>query len=181
MLAAGLTGCGPVIVASVTTGSTKLAEDGRTFGSIVDDSSIVIKIDRLIKEDEQISAHSHINITSINGVVLLTGEVPDMETRDKILAFARSINGVKRTVNEMQIGPVSTLAARSNDSWITSKVKTKLIYDKRIDSTRIKVVTENSSVYLLGLITNAEADYAIETVRSVSGISRVVILFEYTD
>jgi osmotically-inducible protein OsmY len=176
-----LSGCGPVIVAGVTHGSTKLTEDGRTFGSIVDDSSIVIKIDRLIKENEAISAHSHINITSINGIVLLTGEVPNLEARDKILDIARSVNGVRRTVNEMRVGPVSTLAARSNDSWLTSKVKTSLIYDKRIDSTRIKVVTENSTVYLLGIITNTEAEYVTETVRSVSGIKRVVILFEYSD
>lgn len=176
-----LSACGPAIVASVTHGTTKVAEDGRTFGSMVDDSSIVIKIDSLIKEDEKISDRSHVNITSINGIVLLTGEVPDIETRDNILTKARSVNGVKRTVNELTIGAPSPLSARSNDSWLTSKVKTKLIYDKRVDSTRIKIVSENKAVYLLGLVTHAEAEYATETVRSVSGIQRVVILFEYTD
>lgn len=176
-----LSACGPVIVAGVTHGSTKLSEDGRTFGSMIDDSSIVIKIDRLIKEDENVSSRSHINITSINGIVLLTGETPDIETRDSILTKARSVNGVKRTVNEIQIGALSSLGARSNDSWLTSKVKAKLIYDKRVDSTKIKVVSENSSVYLLGLVTQSEAEYATETTRSVSGIKRVVILFEYTD
>lgn len=176
-----LSACGPVIVAGVTHGSTKLSEDGRTFGSMIDDSSIVIKIDRLIKEDENVSSRSHINITSINGIVLLTGETPDIETRDSILTKARSVNGVKRTVNEIQIGALSSLGARSNDSWLTSKVKAKLIYDKRVDSTKIKVVSENSSVYLLGLVTQSEAEYATETTRSISGIKRVVILFEYTD
>jgi osmotically-inducible protein OsmY len=176
-----LTACGPVIVASVTHGTTKLSEDGRTFGSMVDDSSIVIKIDSLIKEDERLADRSHINITSINGIVLLTGETPDTEFRDSILTMARSVNGVKRTVNEILITAPSSLSARSNDSWLTSKVKTKLIYDKRVDSTRIKVVTENKSVFLLGLVNHAEADYATETVRTVSGVQRVVILFEYID
>lgn len=173
--------CGPVIVASVTHGTTRVAEDGRTFGSMVDDSSIVIKIDRLIKDNEKLSARSHINITSINGMVLLTGETPEIDYRNNILTIARSVNGVKRTVDEIQISAPSSLGARSNDSWLTGKVKTKLIYDKRVDSTRVKVVSENKSVYLLGLVTHAEAEYATETTRSVSGIKRVVILFEYTD
>lgn len=176
-----ITACGPVIVAGVSHGSTKLSEDGRTFGSMVDDSSIVVKIDQLIKEDEKISDKNNINITSINGLVLLTGEVADMETRDFVLSKTRSVNGVKRTVNEMKVDLPSSVASRSNDSWLTSKVKTRLIYDKRIDSTRVKVVTENKSVYLLGLVTQAEAEYATEATRSVSGVQRVVILFEYTD
>ncbi len=181
LLASSASGCGPTIIAGVSHGSTKLSEDGRTFGSMIDDSSIVIEIDSLFSKDENISDRSHINITSINGIVLLTGETPDIDTRNSILNKVRSVKGVKRTVNEIRIGKPSSLSARSNDSWLTSKVKTKLVYDKRIDSTKIKVVSENESVFLLGLISYAEAEYVKEATRSVSGIKRVVILFEYTD
>ncbi|MFV1993636.1 MAG: BON domain-containing protein [Acidiferrobacterales bacterium] len=181
LLASSATGCGPTIVAGVSHGSTKLSEDGRTFGSMIDDSSIVIEIDSLFSKVENISERSHINVTSINGVVLLTGETPDIETRNSILGIVRSVKGVKRTINEIRIDTPSSLGARSNDSWLTSKVKTKLVYDKRVDSTKIKVVSEDKSVFLLGLISRTEADYATATTRTVSGIKRVVVLFEYTD
>lgn len=181
LLASSASGCGPAFVAGVSHGSTKFSEDGRTFGSMIDDSSIVIEIDSLFSKDENISGRSHIGVTSINGIVLLTGETPDIETRNSILEKARSVNGVKRTVNEIRIDKPSSLSARSNDSWLTSKVKAKLVYDKRVDSTRIKVVSENKSVFLLGLVSHAEAEYATEAARRVSGVKRVVILFEYTD
>lgn len=181
LLAFSVSGCGPTIVAGVGHGSAALSEDGRTFGSMIDDSSIVIEIDSLFSRNDKISDGSHINVISINGIVLLTGETPDIETRNSILDIVRSVKGVKRTVNEIRIINPSSLSARSNDSWLTSKVKTKLVYDKRIDSTRIKVVTENKSVFLLGLISRAEAEYATEATRAVSGIKRVVVLFEYTD
>lgn len=174
-------GCAPALVAGVGTGSTIVASDHRTFGSLIDDANIELKINKMITDHRKLSEAANISVTSVNGVVLLTGQVPDAELRDQVLATARDVKGVRRTINEIAIAPVNKLSDRSRNVWITSKVKTRLISDERIDSTRIKVITENRSVFLMGLVAYQEGEYATQAASNVSGIERVVKLFEYID
>lgn len=175
-----LNGCAPIIVAGAGTAAVA-AHDRRTVGAFIDDQAIEVKVRNAIHADETLRKQSHINITSVNGIVLLSGEVPTAEARDQVLGRARTVAGIRQIVNEIQVAPASTFASRSHDTWLTTKVKTNLVRVDDLDSTRVKVVTENDVVYLLGLVTKREADSATEAARTVSGVARVVKLFEYID
>ena len=173
-------GCAPVIVAGGATAAV-VANDRRTLGSFIDDETIELKSRKALNSDASLGENMHVNITSVNGVVLLTGETAAAEQRDRAIADVREVLGIRRIVNELRVAPISNLANRANDSWLTSKAKARLIATKDLDSGQIKVVTENSTVYLLGLVKKNEADIVTEAVRQVGGVRRVVKLFEYLD
>ena len=122
----------------------------------------------------------HINVTSINGVVLLTGEAPTEAQRTKILDHVRVVPRVRRTVNEIRISPATAYSSRMSDTLITTKVKSKMLGDEKLDSLRIKVITEYGVVYLMGVGQKKEAERAAELTRQVGGVQKVVKLFEYT-
>lgn len=172
--------CAPVLVAGGATAAV-VATDRRTAGAFVDDEAIEIKARRLLTDDRDLGDDVHINITSVNGVVLLSGEATTTELRDKAVAHARSVQGIRRIVSEINVAEPTAFATRVHDSWITAKVKSKLLETENIKSNQIKVVTENSVVYLMGLVKNQEGDIAAEATRTVASIKRVVKLFEYID
>lgn len=173
-------GCAPAVVAGAGTAAVA-AHDRRTVGSFVDDQTIEVRAASAIRTDEDLRRDTHVNVTSMNGIVLLTGEAATAEARDRVLAKVREVPGIRRTVNEIRIAPPSSFGARSHDTWLTTKVKTKLIKTETLDSMRVKVVTENKAVYLLGLVTQQEATLATDAARSTGGVARVVKLFEYLD
>jgi len=175
-----LQACAPVIVAGAGTAAVA-AHDRRTVGAFVDDSAIEIKVRNAISGDESLRNDAHISITSMNGIVLLSGEAPTHEQRDRILAKARTVAGIRQIANEIRVAPRAPFGSRSYDTWLTTKVKTKMVWTDELDSTRVKVVTENGAVYLLGLVTQKEAELATQAARGVSGVARVVKLFEYID
>lgn len=175
-----LQGCAPVVVAGAGTAAVA-AHDRRTVGAFVDDQTIEMKAATAIRSDEELRRDTHINVTSLNGIVLLTGEAATPEARDRVLAKVREIAGIRRTVDEIRVAPPSSFGARSHDTWLTTKVKSKLIKTENLDSMRVKVVTENKAVYLLGLVTQNEASLATEAARTTGGVTRVVKLFEYLD
>lgn len=173
-------GCASVIVAGGTTAAV-VASDRRTVGAFVDDNAIELKSRKALNADPDINDDVHINITSMNGLVLLTGETTSAELRDRVLGIVREVPGIRRIVNEIRVAEPRAFAYTTHDGWITSKVKAKLLATEGIRSSHIKVVTENSAVYLMGLVTQKEGDMAAEAVRPVGGIKRVVKLFEYLD
>jgi osmotically-inducible protein OsmY len=175
-----LQGCAALVVAGAGT-TAVAANDRRTIGAQVDDQAIELKVSSAMKSDETLRREAHVNATSMNGIVLLTGETATPELRDRVLTKVREINGIRRAVNEIRIAPPSLIGSRSHDTWLTTKVKTKMIQAENLDSSRVKVVTENDAVYLLGLVTQKEAGVATDAARSVTGVARVVKLFEYTD
>lgn len=175
-----LQGCAAAVVAGAGTGAV-IAHDRRTFGTVIDDQNIELKMRRYIMQREVLRDNTHVNITSVNGVVLLSGEVQSEQQRNELLTATRAVAGVRRTVNQMTIAPTSSLASRSQDTWLTGKVKARLAGDSRVDSTRIKVVTEAGSVYLMGLVTRQEGADAADAAKIVSGAKRIVKLFEYID
>ena len=151
----------------------------RSTGTRFDDEVIETKaLVNLDKTDPQL-AQAHISITSYNGVVLMTGQVPSEDMRQKAADVVSRVGGIKRVHNELTVSGNSSTLVRSNDSWISTKIKTKLLADSQIEGSRIKVVTENGVVYLMGLLTREEGDMAAEVARTTSGVQKVVRIFEY--
>lgn len=175
-----LQGCAPAVVGGAATGAS-VAYDRRTAGTVIDDQGIEFKAAYALFNNKEIYDQSHINVTSYNGVVLLTGETPSQALKQKATAEVKKIPKVRRIHNELAIAAPSALPSRSSDAWITSKVKAKMTTDEQTDPFHIKVVTERGIVYLLGFVSHAEADRAVNLVKNTAGVQRVVKIFEYTD
>ncbi|PKM30549.1 MAG: phospholipid-binding protein [Gammaproteobacteria bacterium HGW-Gammaproteobacteria-11] len=176
-----LSGCSTVIKA--TRDAPLEGNPGtRTFGSTIDDQLIETKINvNVAKAHVDIEREARVHVTSFNGVVLLTGQVPRAELKSLAEQEARQVQRVKVVHNELTIGANLPLLARNNDVLITSSAKTRLLADNSIPGRRIKVVTEAGIVYLMGLVSRAEADLAVQAVQNVGGVQRIVKLFEYID
>ncbi len=175
-----LQGCVPILIGGAATG-VGMAHDRRTLGAIIDDENIELKAAATIGLDATLKNLVHVNITSLNGIVLLTGEAATPEARDQVLTHVRAVNGVRRITNELREAPPSTLGRRSRDSLITSAVKSRFLVTRRLDPTRVKVITEAGVVYLMGLVTRAEGDLAAEQAATIEGVTGVVKVFEYID
>lgn len=172
-----LAGCVPAVV-MVGTQVAVSAVDRRSTGAQVDDQTIEIKI--ASNAANRYANDVHLNATSYNGVVLLTGEVPSTVVQDEITQLATSTDRVKNVQNDMVIGPVTDLQARTNDSYITGKVKTRLLEDSsKVNPIYVKVVTERSVVYLMGMVTKQEAETAAQIAATTNGVVKVVKVFEY--
>ncbi len=155
--------------------------DRRTFGTVVEDKSIEWKSLQILYGVDEIRINTHINATSYNGLLLLTGEAPSEKLINNIVSRLRQIPKVQRVQNEILLAAPSSLLSRSSDSVITSKSKVSLLSLNNIngfDPTRVKVVSENGVVYLMGLLHKHEVTPVIETIRRVGGVQRVVKLFE---
>lgn len=175
-----LQGCAPAIVGGAATGAA-VAHDRRTVGSVVDDQGIELKAFNTLFRQNELYDVSHINVTSYNGIVLVTGETPTKAMKAQITEEIENLPKVRKVHNEMAIASPSAMSARSSDTWLTSKVKTKMTADTDIDPFRFKVVTSRGTVYLMGMVTRAQADKAVDLTRRTGGVQRVVKIFEYTD
>jgi osmotically-inducible protein OsmY len=175
-----LQGCAAVVVAGVA-GGVALAHDKRKTQTILDDQSIEFNIYNKISENTELEKHTHINVISYNGVVLLTGEAPKTHMREKVAEIARNTDKVKRVYNAIKVMQPTSLKSRNNDTWITTRVKSKLLGKKETDGLRIKVVTENATVYLMGIIPKHQADFAADLASRVEGVKGVVKVFEYVN
>ena len=176
-----LTGCIPLLVGGTAVG-VGVAHDRRTTGTVVDDQTIELKLYDAL--NQQLPPGNHINTTSYNGAVLLTGEVVSEAVRQQAEQIARNLGEprVREVYNELAVGPPSSLSVQSNDALITSKVKTALLQITNIpgfDPSRVKVVTDRGVVHLMGLVKRQEADAAADKASQVGGVNQVVTLFEY--
>jgi osmotically-inducible protein OsmY len=154
------------------------AHNTRTTGTFVEDEAIELKI---INSVSQNADYSHINATSYNNIVLLTGEAATEDVRQRIHDLAAATEKVRQVHDYIRVGPTSSLAARSNDTWLTTQVKTQHLRIKDFDPTRVKVVTESGVVYLMGLLNPKEGAAVAELTRRIGGVRKVVKLFEYRD
>ena len=153
----------------------------RTWGSAIDDEQIeTLALVNLGKASHALD-DAHINVTSYNGVVLLSGEVSNNEQRELAGKTVGKINRVRQVYNELQVQDKTSFFSRTHDSWLTSKIKSKLLANSDIDSGRIKVVTEDNTVFMMGLLTSAEADQAVKVIRDTDGVQKIVKVFEYID
>jgi len=155
----------------------------RSLGSKIDDQVIGGRVARAVAQahPDLVKPTSHIVVTSYNGVVLLAGQIPRPELKPLAENAARSVQGIHRLHNELQIMPPTTGLVRSNDALLTSNIKAQMIADSSVASTRIKVVTENGTVFLLGIVTHQQASDAMAVVQSAAGVQKIVKLFQYLD
>jgi len=173
-----LQGCAAIAVGGIA-GAVVMSEDRRTVGTITEDTAIELKASSRL--GQKLKEGVHINAFSFNRMLLLTGEVPDAAAREEAERIARGIEYVRGVYNELTVSGVSSYTVRSNDSLITSKVKTRFLDSKKFNGIHVKVVTENSVVYLMGLVKREEANDATEVARTTSGVQKVVRVFEFID
>jgi osmotically-inducible protein OsmY len=170
-------GCAPLAVTAAA-GGAMMATDRRPPGIYIEDENIEWRVFARLREG---FPGAHVNATSYNRRVLLTGEAPTEEMKKRIEDAVRGVTNVKEVVNELKVAGASSLAARGNDALITSNVKALMVNnEKRFAVLHIKVLTEANVVYLMGLVTPAEGEAAAEIARRAQGVSRVVKVFEYT-
>lgn len=181
VLTVTLQGCAEMLAGGAAIGATAV-NDRRSAGTVIDDEAIEWKVLGELRSDGELWDQTHINATSFNRAVLLTGEAPSEELRARVEQRVKGLPGVTRVYNEIALAAPSSYLSRSSDTVITGKVKTSFLGIQDIegfDPTRVKVVTERGVVYLLGLVTRAEADAVTERARQAGGVQRVVRLFDY--
>jgi osmotically-inducible protein OsmY len=175
VLAGALQACAPLMVGGMV-GGAMVATDRRTSGIQLEDEAIELKAANRIRE--MMSGRGHINVTSYNRQVLITGEAVNAQDRDYAARLVGEVENVRKVVNEVVVGPNSSLKDRSTDALITAKVKAQMVDSKDIFANAYKIVTERGVVYLMGRVTQREADRATEVARQVSGVKKVVRIFE---
>lgn len=173
-----LQGCAAVVVGAGV-GAATAAHDRRTLGTQVDDKTVAARLKTALSNNQALEDGANINIQVFNGVALLVGQSPNEDLKTQAQRTAEGVKNVRKFHNQIRIGspiPASTVA---NDVWLSSKVRTSLIADKRINGLHISVTVEDSEVFLMGLVSEREANIAVEVSRNVSGVARVVKAFEY--
>lgn len=177
-LSTQLSACVPVVVGGAAAGGA-MAADRRTSGTYIEDQAIELKAGKAIADSLKDKVHA--NVTSYNRQVLITGEVSDEANKKKAESLVKPIENVASIKNYLEIAKNSSLSTRTNDAYITSKVKANFLKENKFAANYVKVVTESGTVYLLGLVTHKEADDAVEIARSIGGVKTVVKVFEYID
>ena len=173
-----LQGCFPVVAAGVGTGAL-MAADRRTTGAYIEDEGIEIKAVSQISAKYKDS--THVNVTSFNRHVLITGEVANDAAKADIAQIVAGVSNVKAISNELAVSGLSGISSRSSDSIITGDVKLRFLKNKTFQADHVKVITENGTVFLMGLVYHKEAEAATEIASTTSGVRRVVKVFEYLD
>ena len=171
-----LAGC-PVAILGGGAAAITAMEDRRTSGTMIDDDAIETAVRRALRE--RYGENTHVNVTSFNRSVLLTGEVPDAARRAEVEKLVQGIGNVRSVTNDLQVAVPSSLGARANDSLITTRVKARLLESNKVNPVHVKVVTEAGVVYLMGVVTEQEANDAVEIARTTGGVIKVVKIFEY--
>jgi osmotically-inducible protein OsmY len=178
MLFSVLQGCAVATVVAVTAGATMVA-DRRTFSKQIDDQSIELIAHNELNKQKALSKNTNLHVISLNGTVLVIGQAPNTYLRDLAIKTIQDLPDIVTIHNQVRISSTIAITTQSNDIWLTSKVKSALLTNGEVNAKDIKVVTENSEVFLMGLVTKKEADIVVEIVRNINGVSRVFKAFEY--
>ena len=168
------------LVAGVATGGV-IIYDHRGIQMVATDQKIIFETHTALKKNKEIQDRTHINMTSFNRVVLLTGQAPNTNLRNQVLQIVRKTPKIKKIYNYLTLQGPSSPLTRSSDTWVTTKIKSKMLATERLHSSQIKVLTENGHVYLLGEVTQVQADIAVNLARRVTGVQRVIKLFDYVE
>ncbi len=175
--------CVPLVV-TATVAVVDIALDRRTAGKYWDDNVLEVKLRGDISQDEALGDGINVSVTALNGIVLLSGQVNNDTQRQRAEQLARKYidsGEVSNVVNELALAGKTNLSSRLNDTWITGKVKARLLNVENLPTTAVKVVTEHGKVYLLGQVTQIEAEAAVEAARTVRGVTHIVKVFEYIE
>lgn len=173
-----LQGCAGLFIAGAAT-TAGAANDRRSFATQMSDQNLELKASSMLTQDKALSDASRISIIANNGNLLLVGQTPTAAYQKRAEKLIADIPGVRRVMNELRISAPIDLAQQTTDSWITTKTKTLIIDNPDVNTLKLKVVTENSEVFLIGMVTEVEANTAVEVARHVKGVQRVVKVFEY--
>ena len=172
-----LAGCVPMVVGTAVVGGAIVATDRRAGGSQVDDELIQMKGGSRLDEAFP-DGRVRVNVTSYNRMVLLTGQVPNDADKATVEQVVAKVDNVQSVINELSVGPATTLSERSKDAFVTTKVKASIVDSQDLFANSIKIVTHRGVVYLMGRVTEREANHAAELARGVSGVNKVVKVFE---
>ncbi|RAW89778.1 division/outer membrane stress-associated lipid-binding lipoprotein [Photorhabdus laumondii] len=174
-----LQGCIGTVVVSSAAVATKTATDPRTIGQQVDDSTLEARVSNALNKDKQLKEQTRIITTAYQGKVLLTGQSPDSSLPERAKQIASRVNGAHTVYNEIRQGKPVELGTASKDTWITTKVRSKILASDSVKSSNIKVVTENGEVFLLGILTKQEGNAAAKIASETNGVKRVTTAFTY--
>ncbi len=176
-----LVGCAGLLFGGAATTTAVVAHDTRTTGTFIEDQAIELKASEAIRGNDSLNSQVHLSVTSYNQVVLVTGQAPTDELRKTAIALVSGIEKVRHVYDEIQIAAPSSMMTRSSDSLLTAKVKTKLFTVDNIDATKVKVVSENGVVFLMGILRQTTGSIVADAASRVGGAQKIVKLFEYRD
>jgi osmotically-inducible protein OsmY len=171
-----LSGCAPLVVGGAAAGAAMVATDRRTSGTQLEDQNISFKVES--RMSQKFGDTARVNASTYEGVVLLTGDIPNEAAKEQATSLAQGVENVKKVVNQLGVGPVASFSARSNDTWLGSKVRSELLNTKYVPSGTISVTVDKGVVYLQGKVTQAEGEYAANAAAGISGVTKVVKLFD---
>ncbi len=173
-----LQGCVTAAVVGVVGGATVIS-DNRSVGKLIDDQKIELTAHAKLAKVEGLSENTNLQVVSVNAKALIVGQAPNSYLKDLAIKTLNQVEGIEQIYDQIRIGNTVSITTQSNDVWLTSKVKTALFANDKVDATNIKVVTENGEVFLLGLINAEQGNEAVEVARNISGVNRVFKMFEY--
>ncbi|MBU3021457.1 BON domain-containing protein [Aestuariibacter sp. A3R04] len=171
-------GCALLAVGAAGAITAKVANDRRTVGTQLDDQTAEGQVAYRWSKNESLKKSANLQIDIYNGVALVTGQAPSQVLIDEAIAAVKSVEYVQKVHNQIRIGMPIDASAQAKDIWLASKVKTKLVADERIPSLQVKVIVQNSEVFLMGRVTNQEGTYAVDVARNINGVTRVIRAFE---
>ncbi|WES67850.1 division/outer membrane stress-associated lipid-binding lipoprotein [Superficieibacter sp. HKU1] len=174
-----LQGCVAAAVVGTAAVGTKAATDPRTVGTQVDDGTLELRVNSALAKDAQIKKEARINVTAYQGKVLLVGQAPNSDLSSRAKQIAMGVDGATEVFNEIRQGSPIGLGVASNDTWITTKVRSQLLASDQVKSSNVKVTTENGEVFLMGLVTDTEAKAAADMASRVSGVKHVTTAFTF--
>jgi len=172
-----LTGCVAAVATTAIVG-TDMAANRRTSGAYIDDESIELKAFKFLGRSTELKESSSIQVVSYNRIVLLVGQTPTNALKNEAAEIVRKLDNVREVHNELRISAPDSFLSGTSDTWITTKAKTLLLAEKDFPSSHIKVISENGELFLMGIVSQSEADKAIAVVRKIDGVKRVINVFE---
>ena len=173
-----LQGCVAGVVLG-TVGTAMVANDRRTAPAQLEDETIELKANKLIRENDSLDNRTNITVISYNRTVLMIGQAPNTMLKDQAVKLVQTIPNITRLHDQIRISSPISIGTKTHDSWLTTKIKAAMANDNSFSYSHTKVITENSEVFLLGLVTKTEASKATEITRNVDGVSKVTKVFEY--
>lgn len=179
----GVSACVPLLLTAATVTVLDVSQDRRTAGTYLDDNKLEIRLRNDIAQDQSLTG-INASVTAFNGIVLLTGEANSDVQRQRVSQLAetyKTSGEVRNVVNELKLAGKTNISSRINDTWITAKVKARLLKAKNLPASTVKVVTEHGKVYLLGQVTAIEAEAAVAAIHGIGGVTHIVKVFEYIE
>lgn len=179
LIALQISACAPLLIGGAATTGVIVAQDRRTAGTILNDQRTEVRVRNFIAQDKGLSDHTRLKVNSYNGIVLITGETASQLMANQIINFAKAEPHVREVRNELRIGALSDTATRRSDFATGNRLRTRLTSNPDVKSLTVRFVVDQGTVYLMGLVTRAEAEQIVEATRTVDGVKRVVRMFEY--